>query len=234
MQPLNPLNKEYITVNNSLDVSKIKTGKIECSKYGKLIPITYNNRSLLIKTDEQECPYGFNQDFNNIKIFPSEFLYQIIKKLDNYALEILNEYRNDLELPKLDHPIKQTDDCLDDSDNLNSSSDLNLFNLYEQIISSNHCIFSIHPECQIFNTECLNITEKKTDSIYGGRFTSKMLIHVVGLQVKNSMKCKISISINQMRILSTSKLPPGCLIFENEEDLIKHLSLSIQSSSAEN
>ncbi len=187
-------NSCYLSIRDTIDESLLNWGTAQESKYGQFITIHYNGKDMFIKTDTQECPQGFNYQTDTVNL-------RLKCQLSDYVFQTLNTLKE----MAMRHLNIITDQDADNPD------------------ISNYHEFSISNTCQIFDQNFQNITEKRNDHMYNGRFTAKLLLHIKGINVSNN-KCKLVISIIQIRIMEISKLPPGCIMFYSEESLLKYLS----------
>lgn len=169
---------------------KFSIGKIVTDKFGSLVKLNIDGKEdLYIKSDTMECPYGFNKNGDNIiKILVSEKFYDIVKKLDNLAVDTVLKLKDKL---LIQNSIEE---------------------LYEPLIKNNFLECIISNEMSVYDKE-MNIVDITVDSNYKGKFTAKFLFKIDGIYIKNTMKYFIKLVVIQMRIINKSNLPEGCMIY---------------------
>ena len=208
------IKKSDIVIN-----SKFNHTKITISKHIRddNIQVFYGGKPLLLHTGVLECPHGIDyiegRGYGQLTIFLNEdtAVFNTLNMLDTTARLIGEKCSNKLfgtEMTATEVPYYQ----LINLNEADSTISLKLFVEYRDGL----------PNLPVFGRDGSRLTDPRVE--IGNCFSSSYLVHFEGLSVKDGYM-RWNYSLKQIRIRQSSRLPPGCLITDDEDHVENVLSL---------
>ena len=183
---------------------------------GNSIPVKYAGKQLMLNSGILECPLGVEhingKGYGIINIYLSEDdpIFNVLESLDNIA-RLIGQRRSaelfgtELELDKVPY-----------------------YKLLSDKETGNHCfrVFIEYkddiPSTTVFDRDNDRLEDPKTEM--SNRFTALYLIVFRGLSLHDGY-LRWDYNVLQIKISESSRLPPGCLITDEEEEVERVLAV---------
>ena len=202
-----------ITVINTKDFDE-KHIRFPKSVSAGSISISYKRNPLYLHTEMVECPHGVDkkEKYGMIRVTPARSFADVLEKLDIAAKKIGAVHSEKL------FGIKLEEDKIPYYPLLNKTDSVDIEEYYFNMI------FGYKEGIPTGVTFWDRDSDKMKDpsNEINSRFSGKFLIKVVGLKI-NRDKLMWDYNLIQCKVLESSRLPSGCLIYDTEEEFIKEI-----------
>ena len=193
--------KATITKAHLFDQSKITISK-KVSSSGT-VHVYYNGECLYLETDTQICLSGaqVQSTFATVVIIPSPDLRKVLVTMGEILEKIVDRKGEEM------NNITEANQLM---------SEDGMFKLYIPVLPNGEL------RTAIFDRDGDRV--ENPINLISNQFTGKYLISFREVYCNKSNKLAWKSEILQIRVLESSKLPPGCLIIDTEEELDKELA----------
>lgn len=203
-------NNTYITHINELDLDSLKLIKAKDNQGQPVIKIVDSNRKrLYVRTSMMYCGLGVSD--GKMELFISSRDYEAIHKFDQW----------------LEHRLSTCSDYLINTDHARESNMGESESIYRSVIKQCETgeevlRLYLNPRTRIFDRNKQSIDKENYTEILNARFSCYALIELSIVQ-EYADKLSLSPTLNQLMILSFTQLPPGCLMFYDENEYLDAL-----------
>jgi hypothetical protein len=196
-----------LTKTSEFDSSKLTISK-NVSNSGT-INVYYNGDRLHLKTDNQICIHGAQVESTSaiVMIIPSPSLRKTMLTLTDILKKIAIKKEDSL-------PCSEKEEGIEISEILTPEGYLKL---YLSLLPNGEL------RCTVFDKEGDRIESPLT--CLTNKFTAKYLLSFKNVYLSKMNKLTWKIDAQQIQVIESSKLPPGCLIVDTEEELLAELAI---------